>query len=133
MSCQVSPARSYASRLNWLSRYPRIRGVIVGVLASAILSACSSGDPMPPELCTAYGDSLYTFQLAGGVLIVLGIALMAFKKTLSSFLPNQGAQVGTIASAIAAGVLLLTFSSDWGSRILTIFALPDMFTLCGLG
>lgn len=97
------------------------------------LSACSaSATDIPPEICTAYEDSLFTLQLIGGVGIVIGLAMLAFKKAISSFLPSQGAQTGAVASAIGVGVLLLTFSSSWGSQILTIFAIPDLFALCGL-
>ena len=98
------------------------------------LSACSAtATEIPAEVCTAYEDSLFTLQLIGGVGIVVGLAILAFKKSISSFLPSQGAQTGAVASAIGVGVLLLTFSSSWGSQILTIFAIPDLYALCGLG
>ncbi|MCP4429081.1 MAG: hypothetical protein GY803_31735 [Chloroflexi bacterium] len=98
-----------------------------------ILTSCSSaGGDIPPELCTAYGDLLYTLQLAGGAFIVLGLIILAAKKALSSFIPSQGAQTGAIIISIFIGVAFLAFSTEWGTTVLGIFGLPDLYTECGL-
>lgn len=98
-----------------------------------VLTSCSSaGGDIPAELCTAYGDLLYTLQLAGGAFIVLGLIILAAKKALSSFIPSQGAQVGAIIISIAIGVAFLAFSTQWGTTVLGIFGLPDLYTECGL-
>lgn len=114
---------------------PKAKKALLLLLLTAFmvaLSACSaSTTDIPPEICTAYEDSLFTLQLIGGVGIVVGLAILAFKKAISSFLPSQGAQTGAVASAIGVGVLLLTFSTSWGTQILTIFNIPDMYALCG--
>ena len=97
------------------------------------LSACSAtATDIPPEICTAYEDVLFTIQLLGGVFVVVGILMMAFKKALSSIIPSQGAQTGAIATALGIGVVLLAFATQWGNQMLTIFALPNLYELCGL-
>ncbi len=97
------------------------------------LSACSATTTaIPPEICTAYEDVLFTIQLLGGVFVVVGILMMAFKKALSSIIPSQGAQTGAIATALGIGVVLLAFATQWGNQMLTIFALPNLYELCGL-
>ncbi len=119
---------------NYLSKHKRAFLLLFGAVFMLALSACSAtSTDIPTEVCTAYEDSLFTLQLIGGVGIVIGLAILAFKKAISSFLPSQGAQTGAVASAIGVGVLLLTFSSSWGSQILTIFAIPDLYALCGFG
>lgn len=132
-SLDTQPAQTYTTsghsrRTFW---FFRLLGFILPIL---LFVACDAdGTTIDASICDAYEDSLYSFQLVGGVFIVAGIALMAFKKAVASFLPQQGAQVGAMVSTLAAGVLLLTFSTEWGSRILGIFTLPDMYVLCGLG
>ena len=112
----------------------RVRHLMSLLLALMfILTSCSSaGGDIPPELCTAYGDLLYTLQLAGGAFIVLGLIILAAKKALSSFIPSQGAQIGAIIISIVIGIGFLAFSSEWGTRVLGIFSLPDLYTECGL-
>ena len=104
------------------------------LLLVLFLTACDADNPViPPEICDAYADSLYTIQIIGGAAVVLGLALLAFKKALASIFPSQGAQTGAIALTVGMGVFLLTFATDWGTTMLSIFGLPDLYTLCGLG
>ena len=104
------------------------------IIVALFIVGCDADAPdIPVEICDAYEDALYTIQIIGGAAIVIGIALVAFKKAIASIIPSQGAQVGAIATSIGMGIFLLTFSSEWGTTILSIFGLPDMYTLCGLG
>ena len=104
------------------------------IIAALFVVGCDADAPdIPVEICDAYEDALFTIQIIGGAAIVIGIALVAFKKAIASIIPSQGAQVGAIATSIGMGIFLLTFSSEWGTTILCIFGLPDMYTLCGLG
>jgi len=104
------------------------------IIAALFVVGCDADAPdIPVEICDAYEDALFTIQIIGGAAIVIGIALVAFKKAIASIIPSQGAQVGAIATSIGMGIFLLTFSSEWGTTILGIFGLPDMYTLCGLG
>ncbi len=103
------------------------------LLTLIVLTACDASNPtIPTQICDAYEDALFTIQMAGGAAIVLGLALLAFKKTLGSIFPSQGAQTGAIATTVGMGIFLLTFSTAWGTTLLSIFGLPDMYTLCGL-
>lgn len=104
------------------------------LLLLLVITACDADNPtIPPEVCDAYEDTLFTVQVIGGAAIVVGLALLAFKKSLASIIPSQGAQTGAIATTIGLGVFLLTFSTEWGTTLLSVFGLPDMYTLCGLG
>ena len=104
------------------------------IIAAIFIVGCDADAPdIPVEICDAYEDALFTIQIIGGAAMVVGIALVAFKKAIASIIPSQGAQVGAIATSIGMGIFLLTFSSEWGTTILGIFGLPDMYTLCGLG
>lgn len=124
--------RSYSS--NHLKFRGFIFRVIPLLLMLLVVVACDADAPdIPTEICDAYEDTLFTIQLIGGAAIVVGIAMIAFKKAIASIIPAQGAQVGAIATSIGVGIFLLTFSSEWGTTILGIFGLPDMYTLCGLG
>jgi hypothetical protein len=115
-------------------RRRRIFQAIPILLTLLLVVACDADAPdIPQEICDAYEDALFTIQLGGGAAIVVGIAMIAFKKAIASIIPSQGAQVGAIATSIGVGIFLLTFSSQWGTTILGIFGLPDMYTLCGLG
>ena len=108
--------------------------ILTLTIAALFIVGCDADAPdIPVEICDAYEDALYTIQIIGGAAIVIGIALVAFKKAIASIIPSQGAQVGAIATSIGMGIFLLTFSSEWGTTILSIFGLPDMYTLCGLG
>ena len=111
----------------------RLLFTFLALFSAIILSSCSaSATDIPAEICTAYEDVLFTIQLLGGVFVVVGILMMAFKKALSSIIPSQGAQTGAIATALGIGVILLAFATQWGNQILTIFALPNLYELCGL-
>ena len=102
------------------------------VLMFALTSCSSAGGDIPPELCTAYGDLLYTLQLTGGAFIFLAFLILAAKKALSSFIPSQGAQTGAMVISIGIGAIFLAFSTEWGSTVLALINVPDMYTECGL-
>lgn len=134
MSSFVAPAY-YAQRgpLVWLSRHPRLRGILMAIVMSLVMVGCDADSAtLPTEVCDAYEDLVYTFQVGGTIFILLGIALIAFKKTISTYLPSQGAQVGATAGTVALGALLLMFSTDWGSRIITVTGLPNILDMCGI-
>ena len=114
-----------------LRRYGR-RWVAMLVLL-IILAACAPGDAPPPALCDTYGRSLFTTQLLGGAAVLLGLAVLGFRKNISAILPSQGIQIGAVAGALALGLSLLAFSTDVGNQILTGFGLESLYTLCGLG
>lgn len=121
---------SYASRPA-LKRHGR-RWLPLLILL-AILAACAPGDAPPPALCDTYGRSLFTTQLLGGAAVLLGLAVLGFRKNISAILPSQGMQIGAVAGALALGLSLLAFSTDVGNQILTGFGLESLYTLCGLG
>lgn len=98
-----------------------------------MLSACASGEAPPAAICDTYSRALFTTQIMGGAAVILGLAVLGFKKNLSAILPTQGAQTGAIASSIGLGLILLAFSTDIGNQILTGFGIESLYTLCGLG
>jgi hypothetical protein len=124
------PKSGYGARWpSWRHIY-RILPVIVLLL---VLAACAPGDPPPPGVCDTYDRSLFTVQLLGGAAVLLGLAVLGFRKNISAILPSQGMQVGAVAGALALGLSLLAFSTDVGNQILTGFGLDSLYTLCGLG
>ena len=102
-------------------------------LLVAIIASCAPGDAPPPGVCDTYSRSLFTTQLLGGAAVLLGLAVLGFRKNISAILPSQGIQVGAVAGALALGLTLLAFSTDVGNQILTGFGLESLYTLCGLG
>lgn len=61
------------------------------LLILIVLAACDADNPViAPEICDAYEDALFTVQIIGGAAVVVGLALLAFKKTLASIFPSQG-------------------------------------------
>lgn len=109
-----------------------LRLLLVSLLL-AVFAACAPGDAPPPALCDTYGRSLFTTQLLGGAAVLLGLAVLGFRKNISAILPSQGIQVGAVAGALALGLSLLAFSTDVGNQILTGFGLDSLYTMCGLG
>lgn len=133
MSTLISRSYTRPGPFTWLRQHPRLRGILIGVILSLVLAACDADDPtLPPEICDGYEDIIYTFQVGGVIFILLGVALIAFKKTLSTYLPSLGAQVGATAGTVVIGAILLMFSTDWGSRIITVTGLPDILGMCGI-
>lgn len=102
-------------------------------LLVTILAACAPGEAPPAAICDTYNRALFTTQLMGGASVLLGLALLGFRKNLSAILPSQGAQVGAVAGSVFLGLILLAFSTDIGNQILTGFGIESMYTLCGLG
>jgi hypothetical protein len=101
-------------------------------LMMVILAACAPGEPPPPAICDTYERALFTTQLMGGAAVILGLAVLGFRKNLSAILPSQGAQIGAVAASVGLGLILLAFSTDIGNQILTGFGIESLFTLCGL-
>ena len=101
-------------------------------LMLAILAACAPGDAPPPGVCDTYSRVLFTTQLLGGAAVLLGLAVLGFRKNISAILPSQGMQVGAVAGALALGLSLQAFSTDVGNQILLGFGLDSLYTLCGL-
>jgi hypothetical protein len=97
------------------------------------LSACAPGEAPPAAICDTYDRALFTTQLMGGAAVLLGLAILGFKKNLSAILPSQSAQIGAVAGSVFLGLILLAFSTDIGNQILTGFGIESMYTLCGLG
>jgi peptidoglycan/LPS O-acetylase OafA/YrhL len=102
-------------------------------LLLVLLSACASGEAPPAAICDTYDRALFTTQLMGGAAVILGLAVLGFKKNLSAIFPSQGAQFGAIAGSVGLGLILLAFSTDIGNQILTGFGIESLYTLCGLG
>ena len=98
-----------------------------------LLSACAAGETPPAAICDTYDRALFTTQLMGGAAVLLGLAVLGFRKNLSAILPSQGAQMGTAASSIGLGLILMAFSTEIGNQILTGFGIESLYTLCGLG
>lgn len=103
------------------------------LLMLIVLSACAPGEAPPAAICDTYDRALFTTQLMGGAAIILGLAVLGFKKNLSAILPSQGAQIGAVAGSVGLGLILLAFSTDIGNQILTGFGIESLYTLCGLG
>jgi ABC-type uncharacterized transport system permease subunit len=114
-------------------RRPRILRFLPFVLLMIILAACAPGEAPPAAICDTYNRALFTTQLMGGASVLLGLAILGFRKNLSAILPSQGAQIGAVAGSVFLGLILLAFSTDIGNQILTGFGLESLYTLCGLG
>jgi ABC-type tungstate transport system substrate-binding protein len=111
---------------------PWIHRIIPLILVIIIVSACAASDPPPAAICDTYGRALFTTQLMGGAAVLLGLAVLGFRKNLSAILPSQGAQVGAVAASVGLGLVLLAFSTDIGNQILTGFGIQSLYILCGL-
>jgi hypothetical protein len=114
-------------------RRPRLKQILPFVLLMAALAACAPGEAPPAAICDTYNRALFTTQLMGGASVLLGLAVLGFRKNLSAILPSQGAQIGAVAGSVFLGLILLAFSTDIGNQILTGFGIESMYTLCGLG
>ena len=129
--------RSGSARRNQYSAHHLLWGhafrLLPATLLVIIIAACAPGDAPPPGVCDTYSRSLFTTQLLGGAAVLLGLAVLGFRKNISAILPSQGMQVGTVAGALALGLSLLAFSTDVGNQILLGFGLDSLYTLCGLG
>jgi hypothetical protein len=97
-----------------------------------ILAACAPGDAPPAAICDTYNRALFTVQLMGGATVLLGLAVLGFRKNLSAILPSQGAQVGAVAASILLGLLLMAFSTEIGNQILLGFGIESLYVNCGL-
>ena len=130
-SLPATPLRPncYASRFHW----PRPSRLVPFVLLLVVMAACAPGEAPPAAICDTYDRALFTTQLMGGAAIILGLAVLGFKKNLSAILPSQGAQIGAVAGSVGLGLILLAFSTDIGNQILTGFGIESLYTLCGLG
>jgi hypothetical protein len=120
-----------------LSFVSRVRRRLAGrwlplALMLFILSACAPGEAPPDAICDTYNRALFTTQLMGGAAVLLGLAILGFRKNLSAILPSQGAQVGAVAGSVGLGLILLAFSTDIGNQLLLGFGIESLYILCGL-
>ncbi len=97
-----------------------------------ILNACAAGETPPPAICDTYDRALFTTQVMGGAAVLLGLAILGFRKNLAAIFPNQGSQIASVAGSVFLGLILLAFSTDIGNQILTGFGLESLYLLCGL-
>ena len=95
------------------------------------LSACAPGDAPPAAICDTYNRALFTVQLMGGAALILGLAVLGFRKNLMAILPSLGVQMGAVAGSTLLGLLLLAFSTDIGNQVLVGFGLESLWNLCG--
>ena len=113
----------------------RIRSLIrlspLLVLMFAI-NACAAGEAPPAAICDTYDRALFTTQLMGGAAVLLGLAILGFRKNLAAIFPNQGSQIASVAGSVFLVLILLAFSTDIGNQILTGFGIESLYILCGL-
>ena len=126
----MSKTRFYPSRSQ--ARQHARRGLPL-LLTLVFLAACAPGETPPAAICDTYNRALFTTQLMGGAAVILGLAILGFRKNLAGILPSQNAQFGAVASSVFLGLIMLAFSSDIGNQILTGFGIESLYTLCGLG
>ncbi|MGB1249616.1 MAG: hypothetical protein ACPG8W_03220 [Candidatus Promineifilaceae bacterium] len=98
-----------------------------------IINACAAGEAPPAAICDTYDRALFTTQLMGGAAVLLGLAILGFRKNLAAIFPNQGSQIASVAGSVFLGLILLAFSTDIGNQILTGFGIESLYILCGLG
>jgi hypothetical protein len=115
------------------SRFRFSKKVLLLSLLLTILAACAPDDTPPDAICDVFNRSIFTVQLVGGAAILLGLAVLGFRKNMTAIFPNQGAQLGSVAGSVGLGLILLAFSTDIGNQILLGFNIESLYTLCGLG
>jgi hypothetical protein len=103
----------------------------LAALLSAVLAACAPGDAPPMALCDVYNRMLFTIQLLGGAALILGLAVLGFRKNLMAILPSLGVQMSAVAGSTLLGLVLLAFSTDIGDQVLLGFGLESLWNLCG--
>ena len=131
MNAQTSTVRKKTFTLHHRPRFKAgFFRLLPMFLLLILLSACQAGGGLPQPFCDAFNNSIYTLRLAGGAGVILGLAMLGFKKNLSTILPSQGAQTGAIASSLLLGVGLLALSSDIGGEILGTLGLPNIIGMC---
>jgi len=122
--------RSYRPLAATLGR--RLFPLLTFMLVLVGLSACAPGEAPPDAICDTYNRALFTTQLMGGAAVLLGLAILGFRKNVSAILPSQGAQVGAVAGSVFLGLILLAFSTDIGNQVLLGFGIESLWVLCGL-
>lgn len=127
-----SPATLRIGSLPASRRRPRLSRLLLVAMLLGALAACAPGEAPPLAICDTYGRALFTTQLMGGAAVLLGLAILGFRKNLAAILPTQGAQLGAVAGSVGMGLILLAFSTDIGNQILTGFGIESLYTLCGL-
>lgn len=125
--------RRQTTQSRWaVRRWPKSARSFILSLILLLLGACAPGDVPPAAICDTYNRALFTTQLMGGAAVLLGLAVLGFRKNLTAILPSQGAQIGAVASSVGVGMALLAFSTDIGNQILTGFGIQSLYVLCGL-
>jgi hypothetical protein len=114
-------------------RRVRVSRILPFLFLMLVVAACAPGETPPTAICDTYNRALFTTQLMGGAAVILGLAVLGFRKNLSAILPSQGAQLGAVAGSVGLGLILLAFSTDIGNQILLGFGIESLYTLCGLG
>lgn len=130
---KISPIllRSTRRSRRWASGRRLMRFLPLALLLG--LAACAPGEAPPDAICDTYDRALFTTQLMGGAAVLLGLAILGFRKNMSAILPSQSAQLGAVAGSVFLGLILIAFSTDIGNQILTGFGIESLYTLCGLG
>jgi hypothetical protein len=111
---------------------PHLNKIASLTMVMLFVAACAPGETPPAAICDTYERALFTTQLMGGAAVLLGLAVLGFRKNLSAILPSQGAQVGAVAGSVGLGLILLAFSTDIGNQILLGFGIESIWILCGL-
>jgi hypothetical protein len=111
---------------------PHLNKIAALMLVMLFGAACAPGEAPPDAICDTYNRALFTIQLMGGASVLLGLAVLGFRKNLAAILPSQGAQVGAVAGSVGLGLILLAFSTDIGNQILLGFGIESIWVLCGL-
>ena len=125
---QLHPISNRATA--WLRQH--LRRLLPLCLLLPLLAACAPGEAPPDAICDTYNRALFTVQLMGGAAVILGLAVLGFRKNLMAILPSSGIQVGAVAGSIVLGLILLAFSTDIGNQILLGFGIESLWVLCGL-
>ncbi len=132
ITSKFTPFKLRSGRFTLRPRWQRTSRILLFALMLFVLAACAPGDVPPTAICDTYGRAMFTTQLMGGAAVLLGLAVLGFRKNLSAILPSQGAQIGTVAGSVGLGLILMAFSTDIGNQVLTGFGIQSLYTLCGL-
>ena len=80
-------SKSFRLKLPLLKRWRNLFRLLPLSLLLLAVSACAAGETPPAAICDTYSRALFTTQLMGGAALLLGLALLGFRKNLSDILP----------------------------------------------